>query len=148
MRKHWFLFLWALSISACSNRIPFAEGQALNRPVGISVTAISGNRFSLSYTVQNTEAVFDGYNVYVHLADFSEGEAGSSVPPLILSGGEPTLKHTASEFNTQKTVELSYTSDNVTKFEAGTDYTFKMAAHGRNGERSLLSEGVTARALP
>ncbi|RME91629.1 MAG: hypothetical protein D6767_04840 [Candidatus Hydrogenedentota bacterium] len=135
---------------SCSNYIGFAENQTLSRPVGMSLTALSGQKFQITYTVQNQEAVFDGYNVYAELTDFSEGEINSTVFPLLVDGSEPTLKHSPEDFNLSKkiTVEFQYLSDTVTKFEVGSTYTFKMAAHGRNGERSLLSPALTAKALP
>lgn len=133
----------------CGNSIPYQDDETLNRPVGISVTAKSGLAFNITYTVQNEESVFDGYNIYMSRSTIGDAEI-NSIPPYPLDGTLPTVKHSAEDYNVNQThtVTIEYYQDGVTRFEEGVTYFFRMVAHGRNNSQSLPSNEVSAVALP
>lgn len=132
----------------CGTSIPFDQELTLKRPTGISVTAQPGQIMQLSYTVQNQEQTFDGYNVLIARTEISDGEV-YSLEPLTINGSVPTLLHSSADYNINliRNVNL-YRFTNVLPFEVGTTYFFRIQAHSRKGVRSEGSNLVSAVGQP
>ena len=125
----------------CGNNIPFGREIYLVRPVNLQVEALPNLRFKISYSVQNQELSFDGYNLYISRSPISEGQVYSSLSPLSRDGGLPTFRHRPEDFNPNQLQEVIIERyvDTVTKFEAGIRYYFRMTAHSRETSGSIES---------
>ena len=149
MMKKSFLtlnLLFCLIHLSCGSSIPFQAETDLKRPVGLSVTAISGLKFQLSYFVQNQESSFIGYNLYIarNTIGDQEARADSTIPALNLDGTLPTFKHSSTDIdlNIPKTAEVSLYHDAVTNFEVGVTYFFRITACARNLSLSSQQESL------
>lgn len=144
-----FFFL----ILFCNPNLKDNPYQKPQPPVGLKVFANSGKTFTLYYYVQNKEASFDGYNIYI-----SKVPTGQTTPDYNcrynITGGTPTVTHSGSDFNagTAKTITLSYfpcdLGSRAVPFEQGLRYYFKMTAHTYYDQESLPSNEVSAVAIP
>ncbi|MCB1199180.1 MAG: hypothetical protein KDK41_00940 [Leptospiraceae bacterium] len=139
----------------CGNDIPFDQENFLNRPVGLQVTALAGRQFQVSYSVQNQEKTFDGYNLYVARQTIGDGELDASVPALIFNGATPTFQHGPEDFapNTVLTrvisgINFTSTLQFLCESSPPITYYFRIAAHSRKGIRSDPSNEVTAVCQP
>ncbi|MDH5717863.1 MAG: hypothetical protein OEZ22_09515 [Spirochaetia bacterium] len=143
-----FLHCLVFTFISCGNNIPYTEETILKRPVGLKLEAKTGLSFDIIYFVQNEEETFDGYNLYISRKPISDSER-SSLPPLNLKGSLPTFHHTAQDVNlTTPVVEnIHLYSDNITKFEEGVTYYFRMAAHSKYGYLSELSNEISEIAI-
>ena len=144
--------LFCLLNLSCGSSIPFQAETDLKRPVGLSVAAISGLKFQLSYFVQNQESSFIGYIARNTIGD-PEARTGSTIPALNLDGTLPTFKHSRTDIdlNIPKTAVVSLYNDAVTNFEVGVTYFFRITACARNlslssQQESLPSNEVSATA--
>lgn len=142
------LTILLLILLQCGTSIPFDEERYLKRPTGISVTALPGRIMQLSYTVQNQEQTFDGYNILISRTEIGDSEV-FSMEPLILNGSVPTILHSKDDYNINlvRTATLPRLT-NTLPFEVGTTYFFRIQAHSRKGVRSEGSNQVRAVGIP
>ena len=148
----WWSFISIFLFLSCTTNPPVFEEPFLKKPVGLEVLPLSGRKFLVRYYVQNQEVSFDGYNLYISRESISDGEPierGGNLPPLNLDGSLPTFKHTKEDFSPsiRREREITYYKEFI-PFQEGVTYYFRMAAHSIYGEISLLSNEVSATALP
>ena len=133
---------------SCGTNIPFQQEPQLARPTGLEVTAIAGQKMQVQYAVQNQEATFDGYNLYISRTSLGDGES-STVDPLTINGSYPTFLHNNTQYNPNVKVVVTLTRfTNTLPFEVGTTYFFRLVAHSRKGVMSQPSNEVQATGLP
>lgn len=135
--------------NGCGTSIPLDVENQLVRPVGLTVTALAGQKMLVQYTVQNQERTFDGYNLVIARTTIGDGEA-AGLPPLTITGSYPTFIHANTDYNPNVVISqtlLRFT--NTQPFEVGTTYFFRLIAHSRKdaSKNSLPSNEVSAMGL-
>ncbi len=138
-------FLIPFLFWSCGTNIPY-EQEDLTPPSVFSVTALANGKMQIDYAVTNDESHFDGYNLYIAKETISDA-AMASMEPLVITGSLPTFIHTPEEYNPSiQLSEVIETQDGFLPFSAGTQYFFRLAAHGINGRTSQGSSVLSATA--
>ena len=140
----------AMLAQRCGTSIPLDVENQLVRPVGVTVTALAGQKMLVQYTVQNQERTFDGYNLAIARTTIGDGEA-ASLPPLTITGSYPTFIHSNSDYNPNLVISQTLSRfTNTMPFEVGTTYFFRLIAHSRKdpAKNSLPSNEVSATGMP
>lgn len=141
------------SFYACANQIIYEKTETLDTPSTPSVTAQAGKKFSISYTVENDEDTFIGYNLYVSTSSISDSDV-SSLLPVSDNGNIPTVSHQKDEEGqSEQYVVSAYREENggfviPMSFTAGKKYYFRLCAYSRLGKLSTPSTETSATALP
>lgn len=159
-KRYGLLFTAAISLALfkCQSNITYQPGEILQRPVGIQVYALSNGKFRLSYYVQNSESIFDGYNLYISRESTGDND---TISPYLLNGSIPTLPHSPQDVDyiTPISVDIEIFMDvrtdlngnlvtSFVPFETGTRYFFKLRAHSRFNTVSFPSNEASAVTLP
>lgn len=150
MKSTVILFSIILIVNRCGTSIPLDVENQLIRPVGLTVTALSGQKMLVQYTVQNQERTFDGYNLAIARTTIGDGEA-ASLPPLTITGSYPTFIHSNADYNPNVVISQTLSRfTNTLPFEVGTTYFFRLIAHSRKdpAKNSLPSNEVSATGMP
>ena len=148
-------------VSGCINDLSYNEQEFLERPTGLVVTALSGQKFKVEYYVQNTENTFDGYNLYISRHSSGDGGGNLNLEAYNYDGSVPTFVHSSAEYDLVNPVSFTLTEymgvieaiDGSTfvyyvPFETGVTYYFKIKAHSQFDTLSEFSNEVSATTLP
>jgi len=144
----------------CSQGINYNKNQKLATPAGFNVYPLPGSSFKVSYFVQNSEDIFDGYNLYITRESTGEVVTTAPLQPYTINGALPTFIHSAADFNPTSPVEITLTlymdtrldlsgniSTNYIPFEPGVYYFFKIKAHSIYDTYSTFSNEVSVMAI-
>lgn len=138
-------FLLLIFLIQCGTSIPSNDAD-LAPPEDFTVTALSGERFQISYYVTNEEDIFDGYNLYISRVEITDSMLNTLIP-LNLTGSEPTFSHRPEDYDPFTNIdEVISTQDGITGFSSGTTYYFRMTAHSYTATESIGSGNESATA--
>jgi len=141
--------------------LSYNEDEFLERPVGLVVTALAGQRFQVEYHVQNSENTFDGYNLYISRFSSGDGGGSSNLEAYNYDGSVPTFIHSNVDYDLVNPVSFILSEYmGVTQaidgssfiyyvpFEKGVTYYFKIKAHSQFDTLSEFSNEVAVTTLP
>lgn len=143
-----FVFLWLLVLTvSCANQLLFDKNEILQKPTTLAVTAQANQTFEVTYSIENSEPTFIGYNLYISTTTIADSDVANLIPYSV-EGKIPSFTHESYTSVQQKfTIDNYHEKDGVfeieKKFISGKTYYFRLCAYSRFGTLSTPSPQIS-----